>query len=307
MSCTKRRNLLTSAMDAKLPPRLGIVILLVIATTFGANHVAARVAFDHGASVAAAVSSRSAFTALFLFFFLRTTNVSIRMERATLLRAMLVGALVATQSFCLYSAVSLIPVALALLVFQTCPMLYVLLSWAMGKEPPRLAALLPMALALVGLALALNLRLGDVSGFAQLGTGVAYALGAAIAFTLVLYLNAHWLKSLDGRVRTLVMMAVTAALTLAGGAGAGALALPVDGTGWLGLVLLTLLYGVAITSLFVVLPRVPGAASTVALNIEPIAVLGIAWVVLGQAVSGLQVLGAFLVVGAIASLGVSKK
>jgi drug/metabolite transporter (DMT)-like permease len=72
-------------------------------------------------------------------------------------------------------------------------------------------------------------------------------------------------------------------------------------------VLLTLLYGVAITSLFIVLPRVPGAASTVALNIEPIAVLGIAWVVLGQAVSGLQVLGAFLVVGAIASLGVSKK
>ena len=293
-------------MDAKLPPRLGIVILLVIATTFGANHVAARVAFDHGASVAAAVSARSAFTALFLLFFLRTTSVSIRMERATLLRAMLVGALVATQSFCLYSAVSLIPVALALLVFQTCPLLYVLLSWATGKEPPRLAALLPMALALVGLALALNLRVGDVSGFAQLGTGVAYALGAAVAFTLVLFLNAHWLKSLDGRVRTLVMMAVTAALTLAGGAAAGALALPADGTGWVGLVLLTLLYGVAITSLFVVLPRVPGAASTVALNIEPIAVLGIAWVVLGQAVSGLQVLGAFLVVGAIAWLGAAK-
>ncbi len=278
----------------------------MIAATFGANHVAARVAFDHGASVPAAVSARSAFTALFLFFFLRTTNVSIRMGRGTLLRAMLVGALVATQSYCLYSAVSLIPVALALLVFQTCPMLYVLLSWAMGKEPPRVAALLPMALALVGLALALNLRLGDVSGFAQLGTGVAYALGAAVAFTLVLYLNAHWLKSLDGRVRTLVMMAVTATLTLAGGAAAGALALPADGTGWLGLVTLTLLYGIAITSLFVVLPRVPGAASTVALNIEPIAVLGIAWVVLGQTVSGLQVLGAFLVVGAIAWLGGSK-
>jgi len=49
------------------------------------------------------------------------------------------------------------------------------------------------------------------------------------------------------------------------------------------------------------------ASSTVALNFEPIAVLAIAWLVLGQAVSVLQVLGAFLVVGSIAWLGVSKR
>lgn len=294
-------------MDGKLPPRLGIVILLAIATTFGANHVAARLAMDHGASVAAAVSTRSGFTALFLLLLLRLNGLSLRMERPTLRRALLVGVLVAAQSFCLYSAVARIPVALALLVFQTCPMLFVLLTWAMGKEPPRLAALAPMALALVGLALALNVRLGDLSGFAELATGVAFAFGAALAFTLVLYFNAHWLKALDGRVRTFLMMVVTAALVLAGGASAGSLALPADATGWLGLALLTLLYGTAITSLFVVLPRLAGASSTVALNFEPIAVLGIAWVVLGQAVSGLQVLGAFLVVGAIAWLGLSKK
>jgi drug/metabolite transporter (DMT)-like permease len=293
-------------MDAKLPPRLGIVILVVIATTFGANHVAARVAIDHGTSVAAAVSTRSGFTALFLLFLLRLNGLSLRMERPTLWRALIVGALVATQSFCLYSAVARIPVALALLVFQTCPMLFVLLTWAMGKEPPRLAALAPMALALVGLALALNLRIGDLSGFAALAAGVAFAFGAALAFTLVLYFNAHWLKALDGRVRTFLMMAVTATLVLAAGASAGSLALPADATGWLGLALLTLLYGAAITSLFVVLPRLGGASSTVALNFEPIAVLGIAWVVLGQAISGLQVLGAFLVVGSIAWLGASK-
>jgi drug/metabolite transporter (DMT)-like permease len=293
-------------MDAKLPPRLGIVILLVIATIFGANHVAARVAMDHGASVAAAVSTRSAFTALFLLGLLRLQRIPIAMDRATLWRALLVGCLVALQSFCLYSAVARIPVALALLVFQTCPMLFVLLTWAMGKEPPRLGALAPMALALVGLAFALNLRIGDLSGFAALATGVAFAFGAALAFTLVLYFNAHWLKALDGRLRTFVMMAVTATLVLAGGASAGALALPADGTGWLGLVLLTLLYGTAITSLFIVLPRLGGASSTVALNFEPIAVLALAWLFIGQAVSGLQVLGAFLVVGSIAWLGASK-
>ena len=295
-------------MEAKLPPRLGVVILLVIATTFGANHVAARVALDHGASVATAVAARSAFTALFLLVFLRFQGISLAMPRATLARASVVGALVATQSFCIYSAVALIPVALALLVFQICPMLYVLLSWWAGKETPRASALAAMPLALVGLVLALDVRLGGLSGrWAEIGAGVGWAFAAAIAFTLVLYLNAHWLKTLDGRVRTFAMMAFAAALVLAGGASTGALALPADATGWLGIAALTLLYGTAITTLFVVLPRLGGAASTVALNFEPIAVLAIAWVVLGQAVSALQVLGAFLVVGAIAWLGVAKK
>jgi len=228
-------------------------------------------------------------------------------SRATLLRALLVGLLVATQSFCLYSAVARIPVALALLVFQTCPMLFVLLSWATGKEKPRPSALLAMPLALVGLALALEVRPDHLSGrWAEIGAGASWALGAALSFTLVFFFNAHWLKALDGRLRTFLMMAVTATMVLAGGAVADALALPADGKGWLGLVLLTLLYGAAITSLFIVLPRLGGAASTVALNFEPIAVLGLAWLVLGQSVTSLQILGAFIVVGAIAWLGAAK-
>jgi drug/metabolite transporter (DMT)-like permease len=103
------------------------------------------------------------------------------------------------------------------------------------------------------------------------------------------------------------MMGVTAALTLAGGAAAGALRLPADPGGWAALALLTLLYGTAITSLFVVMPRLAGASSTVALNFEPIAALGMAWAVLGQAVAPLQALGALVVVGAIVWLGTAKR
>ena len=75
------------------------------------------------------------------------------MPRALLPRLAGAGVLVAVQSYCLYSAVALIPAALALLVFQTSAMLYLLLSWALGKEKPHAAALAPMLLALAGLAL----------------------------------------------------------------------------------------------------------------------------------------------------------
>src|SRR5438128_1246992 len=160
-------------MEAKLSPGTSVLILLAIATTFGANHVSARIAFDHGASVPAAVAVRSGATAAVLLVLLHLQKVPLAMPGATLARALFSGLLVAVQSFCLYSAVARIPVA--------------------------------------------------------------------------------------------------------------------------------------ITTLFIVLPRLQGAATTVALNFEPIAILLLAWVFLDQTVAPMQILGAFLVVGAIAWLGGAKR
>jgi drug/metabolite transporter (DMT)-like permease len=293
-------------MDAKLPPRLGIVILLGVATSFAANHVAARIAFDHGASVASGVTARAAGTALVLFVMMKLQGVAFSLPRELRSTALLAGVLVAVQSYCLYSAVALIPAALALLVFQTCPMLFVLLSWAMGKEKPRPSAFAAMLLALAGLALALDIGIEQFSArWAELGAGATWAFGGAVSFAFVYYMNWHALKPLDGRLRTFVMTCVTALLVVAGGGAAGALALPDDGAGWLGLLFLTIFYCIAMSSLFYVLPHL-SAASTAALNFEPIALLGLAWLYLGQAVAPLQIVGAFLTVGAIAWLGVKK-
>ena len=294
-------------MEAKLPARLGVAIVLIAAVCFATNHVAARVAFDHGTGVATAVTVRAAGTALFLLVLMRLQGVRIALQRATLARLALLGLLVAVQSYCLSSAVAIIPAALALLVFQTCPMLYVLLSWAMGKETPRPQTFAAMVLALAGLALALNL---DPDKFAarwsELGIGVTWAFAAAMSFSAVYYMNSHSLKSVDGRLRTFAMTAVTAVLVLIGGGISGNLVVPRDGAGWVGIAFLTVFYCVAMSSLFFVLPRL-SAASTAALNFEPIAVLALAWIFLGQAVAPLQIVGAFVTVAAIAWLGVSKK
>src|SRR5262249_28968862 len=152
-----RQLIIAARMQAKLSPGTGIVILIVVASCFASNHLSARIAFDHGASVAAAVAVRASSTAIFLFFLLRFLKVPFTRQGAKGW-ARLAGVLIAVQSYCLYSAVAIIPPALALLVFQTSPMLYVLLTWAFGKQPPRAGALAPMVLALAGLALALDIR-----------------------------------------------------------------------------------------------------------------------------------------------------
>ena len=127
-------------MDAKLSPGAGVLILLGVASCFASNHLCARIAFDHGASVVAAVSVRATFTSLVLLAMMRIQGIRLAIPRELRGKTLLAGLLIASQSYCLYSAVALIPPALALLVFQTSPMLYVLLTWGLGKEQPRWSA-----------------------------------------------------------------------------------------------------------------------------------------------------------------------
>lgn len=294
-------------MAEKLSPRVGIGLLVAAATAFAANHLSARIAFDHGTSVAAAVAVRATSTALVLLLVMRVQGVAIFVPRGLRGRALLAGVLIASQSYCLYSAVALIPPALALLVFQTSPVFYVLLTWALGKEAPRWSALPPMMLTLVGLLFALNLNYDQLGArWGEIGAGVSWALASGLSMTVVYFLNANALKPMDGRLRTCVMTAVTAVIVFAGGAAADAHALPQDGIGWIGLASLTTFYCVAMITLFFTIPRVP-AATTAALNFEPIALLLLAWVFLGHTVTPLQIMGALLTVAGIAWLGVSKK
>lgn len=284
-------------------------MLLVIAVVFGSNHVSARIAFDHGASVATAVFARSAVTATVLLVLMKLTGVSLSVPKPTLGRGLVIGLLVSAQSLCIYSAVARIPVALALLAFNTFPMLFALWSWLFDGTRPSGRAMVAMPIALAGLVLALDLvgSLEMISGrWQQIGTGVLFGLGAALSFSLALYFTGRWLQAVDGRMRAFMTMSVTGLVALAVAIPMEAFALPRDLTGWTGLVLLTVFYGSAITVLFIVQPMPGVARYTAAMNFEPIAVLFMGWAILGQGMKPLQLVGAAVVVGAVILL-TSKK
>jgi drug/metabolite transporter (DMT)-like permease len=295
--------------DHKLPRSLGVTLLLVNAVVFGANHVAARLAFDHGVTVPTAVTFRSGVTALAVIGLLIALRAPLALPRMTLGRGVAIGAILSVQSYCLYSSVARIPAALALLVFNVHPMLLALLSWATGGERPSRRALIAMPIALVGLALALDLegRANPAGRIAGIGAGVVFALAAALSFASAMWLSARWLGGVDGRLRSALTMGTVAVIALAGGSVTGSLAWPVDTLAWTGLALLTLFYGLAITALFMLVPRLASPSDIAALNFEPIFVLLAAWVLLGQALAPLQVIGALIVVGSILALGMQKK
>ena len=295
--------------DKPLSRWLGIALLLALAVLFGCNHIAARLAFDHGVTVTTAVVARSGVTALAVLLLLLAMRAPLTLPGATWKRGLAIGVILSVQSYCLYSSVARIPAALALLIFNVHPMILTLMSWTAGAQRPDRRALGAMPVALVGLVLVLDLQGGKgIAGrWSEIGAGVGFAAAAALSFASAMFLSARWLKGIDGRLRSCLTMATVAVLALAAGAATGTLAMPVDAQAWTGLALLTLFYGTAITSLFMVVPRLASASDMAALNFEPIAVIGIAWITIGQALSPLQIAGAVIVVGSIVALGTGKR
>ena len=286
--------------------------LLLIALMMGANHVAARIAFNHGVDVATAVVSRSTVTALVLLAIIALQGVRVALSARHKRVLPAIGLLIGIQSLCLYSSVARLPVALALLAFNTYPIWAALASRVIYGEKPERAVLVAMPVILFGLALALDV-LGAASGlgaagqWAQIGAGVAFAVAAAAAFGMALVVTQHEAGDVDGRVRTAGLMIMASIVALASVAVQGGFHLPTAPAGWGGLAALTFLYGTAFTIMFIVLPRLGVVGNSAIMNVEPVFALVLAWLILGQAIAPVQVVGALIVVGAVMALGMRKR
>ena len=261
--------------------------------------------------VATAVAFRSGITALAVAVLLRWQRMPVRLTPRHRCVLPVIGVLVAVQSLCLYSSVARLPVALALLAFNTYPMWTAVWARVIYAHRPEPRVLRAMPVMLLGLALALDV-LGAASGlsaaahWSEIGVGVAFALAAAASFVLALVLTQHEAADLDGRLRTATTMGMVAVLALVGVGTQGGFHMPQAVLGWFGLIGLTVLYGTAFTIMFTVLPRLGVVGNSAIMNVEPIFALGLAWALLGQTIAPVQLAGGLLVVAAVVWLGLRR-
>ena len=291
---------------------LAFATLLLIALMMGANHVAARLAFNNGVDVATAVVFRSGVTVLVLAGILLVQRVPLHFTPRHKRMLPLIGLLIGVQSLCLYSSVARLPVALALLAFNTYPIWTALWARVIYRQAPERALLLAMPVILLGLALALDV-LGAASGlgaagqWSRIGAGVGFALAAAATFGLALVITQNEAADIDGRVRTATTLSMAGLMALSLVAVQGGFQLPQAPAGWWGLATLSLLYGTAFTIMFTLLPKLGVVGNSAIMNVEPVFALALAWLLLGQSIAPVQVAGALLVVGAVLALGLRKR
>ena len=281
-------------MSAQTRSWLPVLGLFGVAISLGSGHVFARLAFVNGVNVVTAAAARAVGASLLLLLLLRIRKLPVLPLPREFKWTIVLGLFITSQTVLVQTAVLLLPVTLAILVFYLFPILIGLASSALGDErfTPRLAVTLIAAFG--GLALVLGVDVREVSPW-----GVAASIGAAVSFASALVLTPRLAPTLAAPTRTFYTLIVGAVILSTTLLITQSLQLPQSANGWIGLAGLTLCYGVGITGLFLLLSQLGPTQTGVVLNLEPVFVAMIAWLALGESLSAIQMVGGAIVVATI--------
>ena len=282
------------------PPRFwaGVAMALAAASLLALASVAAVIAYGAGAEPLSVAGVRFAGPVLLLYLLLRLTGGPIRLGRRDRGAALALGAVQAAQSYCLYASFEHIPVGLAMILFYVYPFLVGLLAGVIGQDRPTRTLAAGLVLAFVGLSLILN-----VTGEGLNRTGALFALLAALCWTAVVVASTWLIRGGDSRPVTLHVQASAQILFLAVLAAAGDVRFPATVEGWAAFGLVPLLYGVAMASFFAAATAIGSIRASLVMNFEIVAAVVLGYLVLGQTLTPLQLVGGAFVILALVAVG----
>lgn len=264
---------------------------------FAFNTTAAKVAYAGGTNPLSVLTLRSFLAALLVLTILLFARRSLYLPLRQRLTAFGIGALLALYSYGVLGSIQFIPIALAILIFYTFPLLTSVYMWVSGRARPTWTTAIALVVAFVGLALAL-----DVTGARPSLAGVALAAMAALGITAVIVLNNRVVGKGDSRPVTFHMMVsatvIFAVITFI----AGDFALPSTAMSWAAFTLGPAVYAGAIVTIFIAMSLAGPVPTSLSMNLEPIASMLFGFLALGEVLSPIQLVGAGLVIAAVLSV-----
>ena len=274
----------------------GAVFVIASTVGFGTLGILGKLAYAGGASTV---------TVLFLRFFLAGLVMTAVMQARRLVWPrgrdlwLLIGLGAAGyvgQSFCYFSALHHATAGLTALLLYLYPALVLIASAMLGRQrlTPTKAGL--AAAALTGVLLTVG---GGLSGST---VGIAFGLGAAVIYTAYILVGEGVIPRTGAiPAATVVMLAaavVFAIATLVTGPN-----WPGNAVGWLAILGIALLATVIpIVGFFAGMRRLGATDAATISTLEPVVTLLLAWLILHETLAPMQVVGAVLVISAVAAL-----
>lgn len=275
---------------------LGVLLVVVSATAFGALAIFARLAYADGADVTAVLFLRFSIAAVVMAAILRLRGR--RWPRGRLLLALLAmgGIGYVGQSLSFFTALTLVPASLVALLLYAFPPIVMVLSVVWLGERMTAVKAVALVLALAGTVLTIGPELGGER------LGIVLGLSAALIYAVYIVVGSR----VTPRAGPL---SASAAIMLGAAVVYGVLvvvqrpAFPGTVGGWgavAGLAVISTV--VAITTFFAGMERLGAADASTLSTLEPAVTAGLAAAVLGERVTPVQLAGGALILTAVVVL-----
>jgi drug/metabolite transporter (DMT)-like permease len=270
---------------------LGSVSAFGAATGYGSAYVVARVAYDYGLN---------AFTLNTLRFFVLVSAVTLWMAVSrgdfrppprSLGIVLFLGVLITCSGLSNYGAIAFIPVSLAILIFYTYPLVTLILSSIVDRRAPSAADYLAFLCTFGGLTLALDVSLGGLDP-----RGVALALVASVTVGTHLVASQHALRIASMKIVTLYMSLTAFLLTGLITLMFGQFSVPAPGPGLWSLAYVITGFCAGMGAMLAAVRMIGPVRTSIIMCMEPPIVIGCAFLLLGERLTSLQLVGALLVI-----------
>ncbi len=279
---------------------LAIALVLGFTVSFALTNTTARLAFIGGSDPLTVADARFTFTALVLVVILRATGARFSLPRRDAYAAIALGVVTAVYSFAILSAIEKLGVSLAVLIFFLFPLFTSLIVAVMGWEKLTVTTMVAAAIAFAGLALTLGV---DRENLAV--SGIIYGLIGALGLAVVSAVSSRVIRSGDSRPVTLYIVTTAAIVFIALSLFRGDFQLPQTSEGWVGYVGTSVFYAIGIIIYFATIAFIGPAKTALFSYVEPLFTMAAAFVFLGELLMPLQIVGALIVVGALAAAGLA--
>jgi drug/metabolite transporter (DMT)-like permease len=281
--------------------RLGVAVAVAAGAAFAIANTSAGVAYQGGSNPLTVASTRFLLPTAALLVWLGFDGAPLILPKRQAIVAVLLGVLSALYNWALLGSFNSIPFALAVLIIYFYPLIAAVIVATLGWERFAWKTGAAILLAIIGLALALDVRGSNLNV-----SGVSLAFLAAVGLAVVVAVSSRVFGNGDARPVTLYMSATATVLLLLLCAASGDFAFPQAEAGWIGFGAAAVFYGFAIITFFIAISMIGPVRAPLFSYSDPVisAILGV--VVLGQTLTAIQVAAITLVIIALVSATVRR-
>lgn len=279
----------------------GIFLITVSAASFGAMPIFARMAYDAGSNPITVLFLRFSLAALFMIIIMAARGVALPRGRNLLVLLLMGGLGYVGQSFCYFTALTMVSAGLVALLLYLYPAFVTILSALLLKAP-----VTGLKVTALGLSMAGTFFTVGLDGGGRL-PGILLGITAPVIYSVYIVVGSKVIPK-SGTLPSSTVVMIAAAAVFGGLVAARGPAFPHTWVGWTGVACIVFVSTVlGIVTFFGGLKLIDPSNASIISTFEPVVTVGLAYMILGESITPAKLIGGAMILGAVILLARPKK